>query len=261
MTTVRTRTSGQQQCPLCNRLSCSGKKKQHHPVLTQSDHPMLQFWDWDTNATAGFDPSKITCRSQKRTHWICHQCPRGQPHRWQATVNAMYSSTGCPMCFGRRACKCNSLKSLRPDLANQWDYTRNEDLPEDYTVHSNHYAWWCSRDRGSYRARIADRTYVRKALSAAKPPLGMMPSHYLHTSCPLCANSPPMLFAVQDCSESFLVSTVLSLFCLPFLSLFPNVHASALPLLHLEGCDRDFICLSIHFRATTGMLHQFSVTC
>ena len=176
------RTIGHSGCPHCEKSSRLGKKQQRHPALTQSQHPMMQLWDWDTNATAGFDPSKITCGSKQRAHWICHKCPRGQPHTWQTRVHDMYKGSGCPVCAGKRACKCNSLKSLHPDLANQWDYSKNEGMPEDYTANSNHDAWWYNHERGTFRARIGRRTYVRKPLPAAKPPLGTLPALVVLTS-------------------------------------------------------------------------------
>ena len=182
-TTIKHRTINQSGCPWCQKLSVVGKTQQHCPTLTQSQHPMMQYWDWETNATAGFDPSRITCHSTKRTHWICHECPRGQPHRWQATASHVYKGRGCPFCTSRKICVCNSLKSLHPDMAEEWDYDRNEGVPEDYTAQSNISVWWRNSKRGSFQARISNRTYVRKPLPPAKPLLGMMPALVVHSCC------------------------------------------------------------------------------
>ena len=170
------RTRRHSQCPHCDDQSQKGKPQQRHPTLAQTDHPMMQLWDWDTNAAAGFDPSKITCRSNKRTHWICHNCSYGQPHRWQAAVKSLYSGTGCPCCAGRKVCTCNSLKSLHPDLAKEWDYSKNEDLPEEYPAGARATVWWRNSKRGSFRARIDSRTHPRKPLPAVKPVLGRLPA-------------------------------------------------------------------------------------
>ena len=195
---IKHRTIGHSGCPHCEKSSRLGKKQQRHPALTQSQHPMMQLWDWDANATAGLDPSKITCCSRKRAHWTCPKCPRGQPHRWQARVSSVYLGSGCPCCTGRKACKCNSLKSLHPDLAKEWDYSKNKSMPEDYAASSCSYVWWRNIERGTFRCRIDGRTYVQQPLPAAKPPLGTMPAPVVPAcSLPaLCLLALPLLFSV-----------------------------------------------------------------
>ena len=59
---------------------------------------------------------------------------------------------------------CNCLQSLVPDVAAEWDYTRNSGTPVDYTAGSNSRVWWYNDKRGSFPATINDRTYVRKSL-------------------------------------------------------------------------------------------------
>lgn len=115
----------------------SSQPKRRHPFLSDSQHPMMQNWDWELNNKACLDAKKIRCRRPKVANCICRQCPRGQPHRWQATVGSMYFGSGCPCCSGRKACICNSLQSLYPDVAAEWDYSNNTDTPCDYSAHSN----------------------------------------------------------------------------------------------------------------------------
>ena len=156
----RTRKGNPSGCPVC-AVERSKQPLKRHPSLTDSGHPMMQYWDWELNDNAGLDPSKITCMSHIRANWICHCCPRKQPHRWQATVKAVYRSSGCPCCAGRKACICNSLQSLFPELAAEWDYSRNKGNPDDYTAFSHIKVWWYNEERGSFQARISDRTYIR----------------------------------------------------------------------------------------------------
>ena len=149
-------------CPDCAAVRSGGMQKRH-PTLTESQHEMLQLWDWKLNEEAGLDPSKLRCRSNKKAHWVCHKCPVGQPHRWQATISNVYTSmlrgtSGCPCCEGRQACKCNSLQSLFPEVAAEWDYERNDGTPADYAAQSHKKVWWYNRHRGHFEVMIFGRT-------------------------------------------------------------------------------------------------------
>ena len=137
--------------------------QKRHSTLTESQHKMLQLWDWKLNEEAGLDPSKLRCRSNKKAHWVCHKCPVGQPHRWQAVIGDMYrtmlrGTQGCPCCQGMQACKCNSLQSLFPEVAAEWDYERNQGTPADYSAHSSVKVWWYNSHRGHFKVRITERT-------------------------------------------------------------------------------------------------------
>ena len=152
-------------CPDCAAIRKSGVRKSH-PALTESQHDMIRCWDWDLNEEAGLDPSKLRCRSHKKAHWVCHKCPVGQPHKWQATVGNVYGSTlrgtsGCPCCQGLQACKCNSLQSLFPEVAAEWDYERNTGTPAEHAAQSNKKVWWCTSSHGHFKVAISERTRGR----------------------------------------------------------------------------------------------------
>ena len=177
-------------CPDCAAVRRSGKHKRH-PTLTESQHDMMHRWDWEANVAIGLDPSKLRCRSSKKAQWVCHKCPVGQPHKWQATIDSMYTSTlrgtlGCPCCKGMQACKCNSLQSLFPEVAAEWSYESNKGTPADYAAHSNKEVWWYTSHRGLFKARIDHRTWHLQTAdwsgktTAAASPCGVS------TMCPAC---------------------------------------------------------------------------
>ena len=66
--------------------------------------------------------------------------------------------SGCPFCAGQAACTCNSLQALYPDIAAQWDYSKNEGQPSDFPGSSSYLAWWSSPQRGSWQQFIKSRT-------------------------------------------------------------------------------------------------------
>ena len=156
------RTSGKTGCPECQHVKQIGRTKQRHPVLAEGQPEVMQLWDWEANGLAGLDPGKLRCYSHKKANWICHKCPKGQPHRWQACIDSVTQGSRCPSCTGRQACSCNSLQALHPDIAAEWSNTRNELGPENYAAQSCAEVWWYNSYRGHFHARIGSRTRGRR---------------------------------------------------------------------------------------------------
>ena len=127
-------------CPKCSRRSM-GQTRQ--PTLTASNHPVMVEFDHSRNQEAGLDPDKITLGSDKKVHWTCSKCPRGRPHMYMAPPSSRIGSrSGCPYCNNKQACICNSLQSLYPALAAEWDTARNGVGPDQILALSHKLAYW-----------------------------------------------------------------------------------------------------------------------
>jgi len=155
---IYTRVHGSTGCLECFR------NRRHlnqitHPTFVACNHPLLSDWNYEANAQEGLHPDKIRLRSNKRVHWVCHKCPRGCLHKYQATPrDRNFRGSGCPCCSGHKACKCNSLQSLSPDIAFEWDYERSVGSPDECASQSHVVAWWKSAERGSWQQSIQSRT-------------------------------------------------------------------------------------------------------
>ena len=149
-------------CPKCR--GGAKVRRQKHPTFAECQDPhskaVLAEWDHERNPLQRNFPQNTTLRSSKQIFWLCHKCPAGQEHSWLAKPNNRTgrSKTGCPFCAGRAVCQCNSLPSLYPAIAAEWDYAKNEGRPSDYTASSRHPAWWSSPQRGSWQQRVDSRT-------------------------------------------------------------------------------------------------------
>ena len=154
-------------CPQCANDAKTNKRTMH-PSFAECNHPLLAEWDHKRNAAQGHFPDKIRLKSNKQIFWLCSNCPAGQEHSWSARPlnRTGRSQTGCPFCAGMAACACNSLQALYPDTAAEWDYSRNQGQPSDYTASCNHLAWWSSPQRGSWQQTITSRTVTAKHKSA-----------------------------------------------------------------------------------------------
>jgi len=134
------KVDSQSGCPKCSSVS---KPWNRQPSLTQSQHPAMLEFDFERNRRAGFDPDKITAGSNKMVHWICMECPKGQPHLFVASPSQrLGTNSGCPCCDSKKACVCNSLQSLYPALAAEYDTARNGVGPEQVLSRSNKIVFW-----------------------------------------------------------------------------------------------------------------------
>ncbi|KAL3157826.1 hypothetical protein ABBQ32_012247 [Trebouxia sp. C0010 RCD-2024] len=147
-------------CPECAKNTKTRKKQTRHPTFAECQHPLLPEWDHKRNATQGHFPDNTRLRSGKKVFWLCTHCPAGQEHSWPAMpyLRTTGRMSGCPFCAGRAACRCNSLQALYPDIAAEWDHSKNEGQPSDFTGSSSHLAWWSSPQRARWQQSIHSRT-------------------------------------------------------------------------------------------------------
>ena len=150
-------------CPKCYD-NTRGKNQIKHPTFADCQDPhskaLLAEWDHERNALQRHFPHTTRLHSHKQIFWLCHKCPAGQQHSWSATPNSRNnrSKPGCPCCAGKAACKCNSLQTLYPAIVAEWDHSRNDLQPSDYTGSSTSEAWWTNPLRGSWKQSINVRT-------------------------------------------------------------------------------------------------------
>ncbi|KAL3140457.1 hypothetical protein ABBQ38_004716 [Trebouxia sp. C0009 RCD-2024] len=145
-------------CPQCG--DARPMKKIKHPTFAECNHRLLAEWDHKRNAAQGHYPDKISLKSSKQIYWFCTKCPAGQEHSWSARPFSRTGrlKAGCPFCAGQSACRCNSLQALYPDTAAEWDYSKNQSQPSDYTASSHQLAWWSTPQCVSWQQVIHHRT-------------------------------------------------------------------------------------------------------
>ena len=115
--------------------------------------------EWDHEKNAPLTPDSVGHGSTKRVYWIC---PKG--HSYPARIDhRTIMHSGCPYCAGKLPVKGeNDLKTVYPDIAEEWDYENNEKGPEDYLPKSNREVYWkCPYCGASYKKAIAERTINR----------------------------------------------------------------------------------------------------
>ncbi|MBX9923170.1 MAG: DEAD/DEAH box helicase family protein [Rhabdochlamydiaceae bacterium] len=121
-------------CPCCVRLklSITNSLATLHPDIALQFHPTK-------NDTITAD--QVLGGSSKKYWW---KCLKGPDHEWEATVHQRTSSgSGCPCCSGLKLSATNSLATLYPDIALEFDPIKNGKMtPAEVISGSDTKYWW-----------------------------------------------------------------------------------------------------------------------
>jgi len=162
----RTGTKPPTGCPYCHR-SPQGVFCYHQSIEFKY---FLLMWQWDYDKNIDLDPALLTQGSDLEAWWICpNTCPQGCKHEYPQRINhKICDSTGCPYCSSppKLCCIHTSIVYTHPELASQWNKTKNKDIkPSDITSGSGLKIWWtCSRNPDhEWPATPGSRTGVNKS--------------------------------------------------------------------------------------------------
>ncbi len=159
-------------CPKCAKANGNMRAdgtRQKQPTFAKAKHALLEQWDHEKNIENGNFPDNTSLQSNKRIWWHCHACPKGQIHSWQARPSHRTSgknASGCPFCAGHRVCECNSLESVYPDVAADFD-TQNNGISAAEVTSSTHTKYsWLSDELGAKKRSVTQRTQHAKRQSS-----------------------------------------------------------------------------------------------
>jgi hypothetical protein len=109
-------------------------------------------WDWNKNQV---DPREVHYLSHTKAWWRCKK-----NHSWEARIGSrVIEGTGCPYCSGQLAVAgMNDFKTVYPQLASEWDYSKNINDPGFYKPFSHARVWWLCHESHSYSQLISKRT-------------------------------------------------------------------------------------------------------
>ena len=99
---------------------------------------LINEWNWVKNK--GINPETIQLGTNKKVWWICEL-----GHEWKSVVSSRtgHQSCGCPYCAGQKVISgWNDLATLYPDIVKEWDYSKNNVLPNTIRPRTNKKYWW-----------------------------------------------------------------------------------------------------------------------
>ena len=148
--TPNNRTSNNIGCPYCSgRYAITGEND-----LASQYPDLLSEWDYTKNTV---DPTRVKCKSAKKVWWICPK-----QHEYKAFVyNRVDSESGCPYCANQKVLiGYNDLATKYPNIAKEWDYSKNTFSPTEVVYGSTKKVWWiCNKCNCSWKNSIVNRTH------------------------------------------------------------------------------------------------------
>ena len=146
---------------------CAGKDvipetslAEHHPKIAAEWHPTLN----------NLLPYQVASASNNRVWW---QCPVHKEHVWESSVYdrtrlPIKKRAKCDYCQNRKLSTTNSLATLSPELAAEFDSVANAKTPDEViaTDQSQKYKWICSHNPNH---QWPQKIYVRYKQKAGCP--------------------------------------------------------------------------------------------
>jgi len=172
-------------CPECGKRRAFLHRREKRILqvgsLASCYPSLLEEWDYTKN---GLDPESIPPYIGEKVWWLCKECG----HSWAAIVQSRTKNgTGCPICGKLKAkeiIKSNKLKKegsltrTHPEIAQEWDYDKNEISPDSISWHYSRKVHWICRKGHEYLS--APNRRVR-----------------LGVGCPICAKESGTSFPEQ----------------------------------------------------------------
>jgi len=132
-------------------IYCSGQKVISGETDLATTHPeLLSEWDYKKNEIS---PSEISYGTQKKVWWLC---PQG--HSYLSAIAKKTSGRNCPYCSHKKILiGFNDFKTLCPDIAKDWDVSKNATTPENYSSYSKTKVYWKCENGHEIIEDIANR--------------------------------------------------------------------------------------------------------
>lgn len=171
------RTSDNVGCPYCK-----GSKvlKGFNDLCTT--HPkLIKEWNYSKNIKG---PDEFSKGSNVKVWWVCKY-----GHEWKAAIHHRTQGRGCPICSCRKIVKgVNDFKTWciennKQYLLDEWNYSKNKRMPDDYPKGSEENVWWICKNGHEWEARIGNRVMLGR-------------------NCPICSNQ-KVLKGVNDFATKY----------------------------------------------------------
>lgn len=97
--------------------------------------------EWHPTKNMDLSPSDVTCGTEKVVFWKCLVDPS---HEWDMNVyKRVVRKQNCPFCANVRINNSNCLKTLYPEIAEEWHETKNGSItPNNVSASYTNKVWW-----------------------------------------------------------------------------------------------------------------------
>jgi len=133
---------------------CSGKQVGLSNCLA-TKNPELAL-EWHPTKNGNLTPYDVSEYSNKKVWWQCLINPK---HEWSVKISSRNKfNTNCPYCSHKLPSNEYNLLVANPILCEEWNYTKNDKLPEEYLPNTKKRVnWICKKCNNEWRSQIANR--------------------------------------------------------------------------------------------------------
>lgn len=131
---------------------CTGKKVvSGYNDVGSTGRNYISQWDHARNPPI----TEVSAQSNKKVWWKCTL-----NHSWEESPYfRLRRGDGCPICLNKKVlADFNDLATTDPEIASEWDYSRNTLTPTEVTRGSDTKVWWVCRYGHSWETWIYART-------------------------------------------------------------------------------------------------------
>ena len=139
-------------CPICNNRRIMKNFNDFGTLFPD----ILKDWNYEKN---NINPLTLGKSSEYNAAWKCHKCG----YEWEARIIKRCNGLkACPVCNNYHVKQgINDLATTNPELLEEWDYEKNENLsPKNITFGSTKKIWWkCNKCGHEWQTAIYHRTF------------------------------------------------------------------------------------------------------
>lgn len=110
-------------------------------------------------------PNDFTRATTESVWWLCEK-----GHEWQSPIgNRTRLGNGCPYCSGMLPTARNNLAIANPSLCEEWNYEKNDEIPQHFTPRSKAKVWWRCKKGHEWPAAIGNRNSAENTIMRGCP--------------------------------------------------------------------------------------------
>ncbi len=145
-TRVEHRTKARTGCPFC-----AGQRATREDSLGSVAPEIAK--EWHTEKNGNLTPFDVLPQSNKKVWWHCLQ-----GHEWQTVIAHRFSNTQCPYCAHSLASPEFNLATKLPEIAAEWNPTKNGDTtPSKVLPSASRKYWWLCPNGHDYQMTVNHR--------------------------------------------------------------------------------------------------------
>ena len=124
--------------------------------------------DWNYELNYPLKPEMFYPNSMVKVFW---KCSKHKEHVWKSLISMRSRHINCPYCTGKKVSKQNSFVINYPDLLEEFDYKKNENIdPNQFTYGSQKKVWWlCKYCNRSWKVAFYTRVSKRIGKPGCRP--------------------------------------------------------------------------------------------